>query len=81
MRFAKNIKMIADSKDNLEKMLYKLYNTLKEEYNMMINKTKTQTLFCSRQQVGANIIVDTIKLETINSYTHLGSKITTDNNC
>jgi len=37
---------------------------------MNINKTKTKILVGSRQQVDTNIIMDGIKLENVNSYTH-----------
>jgi len=58
LQFADDIVMIADSEENLEKMLQKMNNTLKQEYNMNINKTKTKILVGSRQQVDTNIMVD-----------------------
>ncbi|VVC32495.1 Reverse transcriptase domain [Cinara cedri] len=36
LQFAEDIAMIADSKENPEKMLQKMNNTLKQEYNMNI---------------------------------------------
>ena len=45
---------------------------------MNINKTKTKILVGSRQQVDTNIIMDGIKLENVNSYTYLGSRVTSD---
>ncbi|VVC45686.1 Reverse transcriptase domain [Cinara cedri] len=75
LRFADDIAMVADSEENLERMLQKMNNTLKQEYNMNINKTKIKILVGSRQQVDTNIIMDGIKLENINSYTYLGSRV------
>jgi len=37
LRFADDIATIADSEENLERMLHKMNNTLKQEYNMNIN--------------------------------------------
>lgn len=65
-----------DSKENLEKISQKIDKTLKQEYNMKINKPKTQILVCSKQQVNTNIIMDNIELETLKSFTYLRSKIT-----
>lgn len=45
---------------------------------MNINKTKTKILVGSRQQVDTNIIMDGIKLENVNSYTYLGTRVTSD---
>lgn len=59
-------------------MLQKINNTLKQEYNMSINKKKTKILVGSRQQLDISIIMDGIKLENVNSYTHLGSRVTRD---
>jgi len=49
-------------------------NTLKQEHYM--NKDKTMILIFSRQQVDTNIIMDSIKLEIVNSFTYLSSKVT-----
>lgn len=51
-------------------------NTLKQEYNININKTKTRILVGSKQKVNTNIVIDGIKLENINSYRYLGSRVT-----
>lgn len=48
LRFADDIAMIADSGKNLERMLQKMNNTLKQQYNMNINKTKIKILVGSR---------------------------------
>jgi len=68
--------MIADSEENLGRMLQKMNNTLKQEHNMNINETKTKILVGSRQHVDNNIIMDGINLENVNSYTYLGSRVT-----
>lgn len=47
--FADDITMIADSEENIERILQKIDNTLKQNYNMQINKTKKKILICSRQ--------------------------------
>lgn len=53
-------------------------NTLKQEFNMNINKTKKTTLIGSKQQVDTIIIMNNIKLENINSFTYLGSGVTSN---
>lgn len=68
LRFANDITMIADSEEILERMFQKMNDTLKQEYNMNINKTKIKIPVGSRQQVDTNIIIDGIKLENENSY-------------
>jgi len=51
---------------------------LQKQYNMNVNKVMVKILACSRQQVDTNIIMDSKKLENINSYPYLGSKVTSD---
>lgn len=68
LRFANDITMIADSEEILERMFQEMNGTLKQEYNMNINKTKTKIPVGSRQQVDTNIIMDGIKLENENSH-------------
>jgi len=45
---------------------------------MKINQRKTKILICSKQQIYANITLDGIPLEAVQSFTYLGSKITSD---
>lgn len=47
LRFAGDIAMISDSEENLERMLINLDKTLKQDYYMKMNKTKTKILVCS----------------------------------
>lgn len=48
LRFAVNIAMIAYCEENLNKILQKIYNTLKQDYIMNINKSKIKILIGSR---------------------------------
>jgi len=49
-----------------------------KEYKMKINKKKTKILKCSKQALNSNITIENKKLETVQSYKYLGSKITND---
>ncbi|VVC26590.1 Hypothetical protein CINCED_3A015971 [Cinara cedri] len=44
LRFGDDIATVADSEENPETMLQKMNSTLKQEYNLNINKTKTSIL-------------------------------------
>lgn len=55
-------------------------HTLKQDYNMKTNKTKTNILVCSRLRLDCSVTVENIELESVNGCTHLGSKITYDGN-
>jgi ribosome-interacting GTPase 1 len=77
VRFADDIAMMADSEQNLERMLQKMNITLKQKYNININKTKTKIIVGSRQQEDTNITMDG-KLENVNNYTYLGSRVKSD---
>jgi hypothetical protein len=54
-------------------MLKKVNDTLKEHY-MKINQRKTKILICIKQPIYANITLDGILLETVQSITYPGSK-------
>lgn len=58
-------------------MLKKMYDSCKE-YGMKINKSKIKILICSKQESTSNTIIEDEKLETIQCFTYLGSKITHD---
>lgn len=62
LHFADNIAMIANSVDNLKRMLLKLDKSLKYDYNMKINMAKTKILNFSRQQLDTNITINNIIL-------------------
>lgn len=73
LRFANDIAVIVESKEDLTNMLEKMNGTL-NDYYMKIDQRKTN----SRQQVYPNIILDGIRLETVQNFTYLYSKITND---
>lgn len=81
LRFTDDVAMLADSEENLKGMLPNLEcfdKTVKQEYNMKINMTKTKILVCSRQYIKSNIRINNITLERVNNFTYLGSKVTSD---
>jgi hypothetical protein len=54
-------------------------STMKNEYNMKINKAKTKVLVCSRDEgTQTQIALDGDTLEQVNVYKYLGSTITED---
>lgn len=77
LRFADDIAVIGESEEDITNMLEKINDTLKEHY-MKINQRKTKILICSKQQIYANITLDGIMLETVQSFSYLGSKISSD---
>lgn len=77
LRFADDIALIAESEEALGNMLTKMNDSCKE-YKMKINKSKTKILICSKQESLSNITIENEKLETVQCYTYLGSKITHD---
>ncbi|KAF0733289.1 Retrovirus-related Pol polyprotein LINE-1 [Aphis craccivora] len=77
LHFADDIALIAESEEALGNMLTKMNDSCKE-YNMKINKSKTKILICSKQELLSNITIENEKLETVQCFTYLGSKITHD---
>lgn len=63
LRFAVDIVTLADSEENLKKMLLNFDKTLKQEYNVKTNTAKTKILVCSRQDT--NIMINNITLEKL----------------
>lgn len=49
-----------------------------KEYKMKINKNKTKILICSKQALISDLTIENEKLETVQCFTYLGSKITYD---
>lgn len=60
---------MADSEENLKRILLDFDKTLKQDFNMQITKTKTMNQVCSRKQVDTYVTIDNIKLESSNSFT------------
>ncbi|KAF0761648.1 Retrovirus-related Pol polyprotein LINE-1 [Aphis craccivora] len=77
LRFADDIAFIAESEEVLGNMLTKMNDSCKE-YKMKINKSKTKISICSKQELLSNITIENEKLETVQCFTYLGSKITHD---
>jgi len=77
LRFAIDKAVITKSEENLGNMLTKMNDSF-NEYKMKINKNKTKILICSKKALFSNITINNEKLETVQRYTYLGSKITYD---
>lgn len=77
LSFSDDIALIAESDEALGNMLTKMNDSCKE-YKMKINKSKTKILICSKQELLSNITIENEKLETVQCFTYLGSKITHD---
>jgi len=59
-------------------VVLKYLNGILKEYNIKINQRTIKVMIYSRQQLYPNIALDGIILETVQSFTYLGSKITND---
>jgi len=75
MLFGNDISVIAENEDDLGNMITKLNNG-GNEYKIKINKNETKILICSKKALHSNITIGNEKLETVQRYTYLGSKIT-----
>uniref|UniRef100_A0A2S2QAL0 Reverse transcriptase domain-containing protein n=1 Tax=Sipha flava TaxID=143950 RepID=A0A2S2QAL0_9HEMI len=69
--------MIVESEEALGNILTKMNDSCKE-YKMKINNSKTKILICSKQKLLSNITIENEKLETVQCFICLGSKITHD---
>jgi hypothetical protein len=79
LRFADDIAVITDNEEDLQNSLEIMNSTMKNEYNMKINKAKTKFLVCSRNEgIQTQIALDGDTLEQVNVYKYLRSTITED---
>lgn len=71
--------VIIDNEENLQKILEIMNSTMKNEYNMKINRPKIKVFVCGRnEETQTQITLDGVTLEQLNEYKYLGSKITKD---
>lgn len=78
LRFVDDIAVMTDNED-LQNILEILNLTMKNEYNMRINKAKTKVLVCSHNEgTQTQIALDGDTLEQVNEYKYLGRMITED---
>lgn len=79
IRFADDIALIAESKEDLEELLGTIQRILNRNYNMKINKTKTKTMVVSRRNTKVSITLENVKISNVDSFTYLGSRMTAGN--
>jgi len=79
LRFADDIVVLAEDKDELERFLIEMDRVLKENYSMNVNRSKTNVIVC-----GTNV-TESLKMRLRNQelqegdvFCYLGSKITKD---
>lgn len=78
LRYADDIAVLSESKEDLEKMLETMEQVL-ESYGLKINKSKTKIMVCgNKEQAKIRIKVGNQTLEELKEFNYLGSKITKD---
>ncbi len=82
IRYADDTALLAESQEQLQKMITKINNSCKK-FGMSLNAKKTKVMIVekkeSREQL--KIHVDGTELEQVYQYSYLGSLITTDGRC
>lgn len=80
LRFADDIVILSESARDLEIVLNGMDVVLKNEYKMSINKSKTKFMECSRKRSGKanDIRLGSEKLDEVDGFSYLGSRITWD---
>lgn len=58
-------------------MHQKINITFEQKYNINFIRAKTKILVCRVQQLDTNIIIDSIKLKNVKSFTYLRNKVIT----
>ena len=81
IRFADDIAILAESKEELTVMLELMDKTLNANYNMKINTGKTKILVISKHGTRVEIKMNGKKLENVKEFRYLGSLITCDGRC
>jgi len=74
LRFADDITVITESEEDLGNMLTKINDSC-NKFKIKININKTKILKCSIKALLLNITIENEKLETVQFYTYLESKI------
>lgn len=80
IRFADDIAMLAETKEDLEEMLNGMNNLLSEEFGLRINSSKTKVMRSSKNEVKdqMKIRIGNSIVEEVKQFCYLGSKITQD---
>jgi len=78
LRYADDIVLLATSPEELQQLVSGVERAAKK-YNMLINATKTKVM--ANNGCVLKISVDGGKLEQVDSFTYLGSKVTSDADC
>ena len=80
LRFADDIVILSESAKDLEDLLNGMDVTLKTDYKMSINKSKTKVMECSRVKSGeaGDIRLGNEIVKEVDEFCYLGSKITSD---
>lgn len=77
--YADDAALIADSEDNLQRLLHS-FNTKAKELNMLINTEKTKCLVISKEPIRCKLEIDSKIVEQVNHFKYLGAEITNHGN-
>ena len=78
LRYADDIVLLATTPEELQELVKQVASAA-EEYGMSINVTKTKVMTNTEEVL--ETVVGTKKLEQVNSFVYLGSRIAKDGNC
>lgn len=82
LRFADDIVVLAESKEDLEEILNGMDSVMKREYHLKINRNKTKALKCGKgdgeEDTDIQIHLGDQILPAVGNFNYLGSKITKD---
>lgn len=79
LRFADDIAFCAETENDLQNILTKVNKILGDKYGMRLNKKKTKVMACSKTNPAKlNIYIDNARIEQVQHFNYLGSKITED---
>lgn len=78
LRFADDIAIVAQDKRSLERALNTLHDILRNEYDMEINKVKTEVMICSKEPEIESVRLENSALKQVKRFKYLGSIISED---
>jgi len=73
LRFADHIAIIAQDEINVKRTLESLYDILKSNYKMKINRKKSEVMVCSKGSEIIGIKIDDNALKQAQKFKYLGS--------
>jgi len=77
LRFADDIVVLAENKDELERFLNEMDTVLKENYSVNVNRNKTEVMVCGKTVIETpKIRLRNEELQEVEEFCYLGSKIT-----